>query len=398
MRPRRLPVGVLAGLVLIGCSSSVVPITPEGQPSVDPGAAVQAAEVVDAFVALMANPEVTYRVESELKMGIDAQGHAGLTIAGRYDVQAHDYAGSTSATAVMLEEPATDLYVVAVDGVTHVWEPISNTSTSVDVADAGDRPNALADIEEADLVFMGRTESGLFEFDVRAWLVADPISSWSALRGLGDADVRATSTESHQTRLLLDANGVPGQLSSLWTFSTEGDSAVAQGSVAHRFAAFGLYVAIPENVEIAALMGTSHDIVVGVDETQTFILEPWFDVGPGADDPSAELEVTVEYPEDQPVMLGIEGAILFVSAHDEDGLLALDAVVPFEGGVVDGPAGRQTVEAYYRSCDGNCSILDPPKTFCRTAATLDAGARYNLRVVVRSADPVAADCILTRDA
>jgi hypothetical protein len=165
----------------------------------------------------------------------------------------------------------------------------------------------------------------------------------------------------------------------------------------HRFSAFGLYVSIPEEIEMAPFVGTSHDVVVGVDDTQTIVREPWSDVAPPPDAPSAAIEVMVEYTGDEPLMLGIEGAILFVSSHDAAGALVLDGVVPFEGGEVVGPAGQQTLSAYYRTCSGNCSLLDPPTAFCTTDGRLEADARYDLKVVVTSARPLAAECILTAD-
>jgi hypothetical protein len=374
-----------------------MPFTPEPQPSVAGAELDEAAEVIDAFFALIADPQVTYRVESELEMGMDGQGRPAISIRGQYDVAADAYAGRASGTAVMLESPDSDLYVLADDRETHVWDSIPNARTSVDSRAVRYRPNAVANLAPQDLVFMGRTTDGLFEFDVRPWLFDDPISTWSALGGFGDADVPPTSTESHRTRLLLDAKGVPGELRSSWTFSTEGESAAARGSLVHRFSAFGLYVSIPENIEMAQARGTSHDIVVGVDDTNTIIREPWIDVAPRPEDPSAELEVSVDYADDEPLILGIEGAISFVSSRAVDGSVGLDAVVAFEGGVLNSPPGEQTLEAYYRTCSGHCSVLDPPSTFCATDATLEAGSRYDLRVVITSATPLEADCILTLD-
>jgi hypothetical protein len=97
------------------------------------------------------------------------------------------------------------------------------------------------------------------------------------------------------------------------------------------------------------------------------------------------------------MVLGIEGAIFFVMSHDADGAVVLDAVVPFEGGVVNAPAGQQSLSAYYRTCSGNCSRLDPPSIFCTTDASLEAGAQYDLAVVITSARPMEAHCILTPD-
>jgi hypothetical protein len=85
-----------------------------------------------------------------------------------------------------------------------------------------------------------------------------------------------------------------------------------------------------------------------------------------------------------------------VGSQGADGTLVLDALVPFERGVVNAPTGRQTLEAYYRTCSGSCGFLDSPSTFCAVETVLEADERYELRVVVTSGDPVEADCLLAQ--
>jgi len=384
---------VLAGLVLMACTSSVPPLTPEPQPSVAADEGLEAAEVVDAFLALMADPKVTYRVESEVDMGDDGQGGAAIALRGRYDVAGDDYAGQGESTAVVLDDPNGGVSFLVIDGEAHVRD-FSDVWITVSDPDLGYRPNAVADIAAEDLAFSGRTEDGLFEFDVRPWLFEDPIATWSALGGFDEQAVPTTTMESHRTRLLLDGDGVPVQLTSSWTFWTE-DAERANASLLHRLSDFGLYVSIPEDFEQALFLNTSHDIGFHVDETNTPIREPWYDVAPGPGDPTAELDVAVEFSADEPVMLGMEGAIYFLGSRDADGMLVLDALVPFEGGVVSAPTGEQTLEAYYRTCSGSCGYLDPPTTFCTTETTLEAGAQYELRVVITGGDPLVAECSVT---
>ena len=385
---------VLAGCFLAACSTNVAPLTPEPLPSVAAEVVDEATEVRDAFLALMADPDVTYRVDSEVAMGTSGQGEPAILIQGRHDVAGENYAGSASSTAVALEHPVGHAYVVALPDGTHAWQSETDTWRSVDHPDVGYRPTPVGEIGAEDLLFRGRTADELFEFDVQTWVFGDPIGTWSALGGFGDQQVPSTSTESHRTRLLLDEHGVPVELRSSWTFSSEDDADVAGGSALHRFSAFGLYVSIPEDFETAQFMGTSHDITVGVDDTNTVIREPWFDVGPGPDKPSAELDVTVDFQDDEPVMLGIEGAIFFVGSHEAASRLVLDGIVPFEGGMLNAPPGQQTLEAYYRTCGGHCAALDPPSSFCTIQADLDAGARYELSVIITSGNPVEADCML----
>ena len=358
----------------------------------------EAAEAMDAFLALMEAPDVTYRVESEVEMGSADGGEPAFTLTGWYDVAADDYAGRLSGKAVMLENPRADAYVVSFQGETHSMDPISQAWRVVEGAAVLHRPTALAGLRAQDMVFLGRTADGLLEFDIRRWLFGDPVGTWTAIRDLGDEELPSTAMESHRTRLLLDVNGTPAQLRSSWTFTTDGKSNAAQGSLVLRFSAFGLYVSITGDFGRTVFGGTSHDVIDGVEGANVIVREPWFEVGPAAGEPSAEIAVATEYTGDKPVMLlGLEGAVLFVSSHDAGGALVLDATAPFEGGVVVAPVGDQTVSAYFRTCSGSCAVLDPPTDFCTVTATLEAGARYDLSVVVSSTMPLAARCILTLD-
>ena len=80
-----------------------------------------------------------------------------------------------------------------------------------------------------------------------------------------------------------------------------------------------------------------------------------------------------------PMMLGIEGGVIFLKAATLDGTLVLDRRVDTEDSQPM-PPGDYTITAYYRACDGNCGILDPPVDFCSVGASLAAGSVRMLEV------------------
>jgi hypothetical protein len=126
---------------------------------------------------------------------------------------------------------------------------------------------------------------------------------------------------------------------------------------------------------------TSPDVIVGVDADRVIITEPWVDVL--ADGGTATATLNIVPPSGEvPMVLGIEGAIYFVRSTDADGELILDAIVGHEGGPLEIPAGGQTLTAYYRTCDGSCSLLGEAQDFCATQAEVVEGARYELTVEV----------------
>ena len=134
-------------------------------------------------------------------------------------------------------------------------------------------------------------------------------------------------------------------------------------------------------VEVAA----SHRIIVGIGADHVGITEPLVEAipPPGNDD----VEVRIEFPlPDQPVMLGIEGALAFLRVHAAEGGIIADRIVSFEGETVPMPAGDHTLVVYYRTCDGSCAVLDPPHTFCTLVATLNPGGRYELAVDIQDRD------------
>ena len=90
------------------------------------------------------------------------------------------------------------------------------------------------------------------------------------------------------------------------------------------------------------------------------------------------------------MMLGMEGAIVFLRSHDVDGDVILDRIIHYPEATVPIPVGTQTLVAYYRNCDGNCGLLDPPEDFCSIEADIEPGGTYDFTVAAQG--PAGAAC------
>jgi hypothetical protein len=130
-------------------------------------------------------------------------------------------------------------------------------------------------------------------------------------------------------------------------------------------------------------------VIVGVDADHMIITEELAEVLPPEDGVPASVHLRFETEGDQPVILGIEGAIGFVSAHAPDGSVVLDRMVEMQAGeeVVEMPGGDYLLRLYYRPCDGNCGLLDPAQEFCSIEESFVAGARYDVTVTMQQAGP-----------
>jgi len=341
--------------------------------------------VVDAFLEAMADPEVTYRAVGELRVEPDdGEGRAAISVTTRYDVSGHDYAGHAHVSGHALEPPTVggDFQVVVLDDTAHLYSSNQMATTSVDAPASLRRPDALQSLRADDLVLIGQTDDGHFEFDVLPWIGGDPLGEWADLGAVPGDHLPHTELDSHQSRLLLDEAGVPRRLSTSWSFSVVGESDVVHGTIVDEFAGLGMFVSIapPENMPVV----TSHDVVIGVDAEHVIITEPWREMLPPEGE-TASVDIVLEWP-DEPMMLGIEGAIGFIRSHGQDGRLSMDRIVSLDTDTVDAPVGGQTLVAYYRTCSGNCAILDEPTDFCEVEADIEPGLRYRLTVDILNRD------------
>lgn len=117
-------------------------------------------------------------------------------------------------------------------------------------------------------------------------------------------------------------------------------------------------------------------VIVGSDKDHVIVTQPLVEVLPLIGGDPAALRLAFG-----PVgMLGIEGAIGFVSAHASDGTVVLDRIVSFEGDSVEMLAGAYTVRVYYRACDGSCALLDPAQDFCTIEHSFVAGEEFDVTV------------------
>jgi len=112
------------------------------------------------------------------------------------------------------------------------------------------------------------------------------------------------------------------------------------------------------------------------------VLEPLHEVYPEGS--ANTVQLAVSFADFHGVQLGIEGAVLFLKASTPNGSMVLDRVVDQEGDLQALPPGDYEFVAYYRSCDGNCGLLDPPKEFCSTTQTLEPDRQYWLTVQVKA--------------
>jgi hypothetical protein len=376
----------LLAVVLAACSSAphvTSTSSPRASLAEEPA---ESREAVAAFLELMADPDLTYRVTGELRAGAeDPEGGPAIMVTSRYDIQGDDFGGQLSVRVLKLKY-GSNFMLVRLDGKTDIFDWQSMTTASIENDEALRDPTAVSKLTADDLEFLGMTDDGLFEFQVRPWLAGDPIGDWVEAGVVPDDKLPRTELQSSDTRLLMDKAGVPQRLVTSWTFNVAGKSEPVAGQIVDEFSAFGLYVKL--SVPNGFPMETSHDMIVGVDEDHVVITEPFAEVLP-AGDAVANLDVRFRYP-DQAVMLGIEGAIFFLRSLDADGEVIVDRIVQSPEATVAIPAGAQTLVAYYRPCDGNCGLLDGPQDFCAVEADIEPGRTYELIVAVQ--EPQSAVC------
>jgi hypothetical protein len=342
-------------------------------------------EAVAAFLELMADPDLTYRVTGELRAGAeDPEGGPAIMVTSRYDIRGDDFGGQLFVRVLKLKY-GRNFMLVRLDGETDLFDWQSTTTASIENDEALRDPTAVSKLTADDLEFLGVTDEGLLEFQVRPWLAGDPIGDWVEAGVVPDDKLPRTERQSSDTRLLIDKAGVPQRLVTSWTFNLAGESEPVAGRIVDEFSDFGLYVKL--SVPTGFPMETSHDVIVGVDEDHVVITEPFAEVLP-AGETVADLNLTFQYP-DQPMSLGIEGAIFFLRSLDADGEVILDRIVQSPEATVAIPSGAQTLVAYYSSCDGSCGLLDPPQDFCSVEADIEPGRTYELVVAVQGPESAA---------
>jgi len=130
--------------------------------------------------------------------------------------------------------------------------------------------------------------------------------------------------------------------------------------------------------EVSYAWRMARQIVVGVGADHVAISEPLVEVTPprGPDDAMVRVEYT------DPEMLGIEGVAQFLKATTPQGTVVLDRIVGQDGGQERIPPGAYVLTAYYRACDGNCDVLDPPESFCSVDAVVAPNDTFQLVVSI----------------
>lgn len=126
-------------------------------------------------------------------------------------------------------------------------------------------------------------------------------------------------------------------------------------------------------------------MITGVGADHVAITEPLREIVPRvAPDASRIAIVFTHYGADE-VMLGVEGAVLFLRATTFEGEVVLDRIVRPIGDVQRLVSSDYWLTAYYRACYGNCSMLDPATDIC-TAADVSIGDSGRFELIVNVKD------------
>jgi hypothetical protein len=383
---RRATPLVVGGLLIVGCSlqrafesaqpvaSNVPASPPEAAASAAPPEAADAEAVKLAFLGRMGSTEVTYHVEGHVSiLPRDSDLEVGY-VDTKYDVSGDDYAGFVRMRGDEVTSNG-DYFVTVLDGTADVV--VGSDVIRTDVVPSQRLANPYRSLQPDDLVFREMTADGLFSYTVVPWISGEPVGEWVDFGAAEAPTLAGASVESHDTRLTLDAEGIPHQLTSSWTFATAQGGPRWRGTLVDDYAWFGLWVSIMAPDPMRFWAPTRHDLIVGVDADHEVITEPWIPVMPAGE--TATLDVSFPQP-DHPILLGIEGAIPFLTAYALDGSVSAQQKAGFEGSAVTMPAGEYTLAVSYRACDGNCGLLDPPHDWCSVDVDLVADARYSLVV------------------
>ncbi len=123
-------------------------------------------------------------------------------------------------------------------------------------------------------------------------------------------------------------------------------------------------------------------VITGVDANHVVTTAPLVQVTPAPHADDAEVRVTVVRKASTTML--IEGGVDFIRAHTSDGGVILDRILHEPVDTIALPPGDYVLEAYYRSCDANCGLLDPEKEYCTSEETLEAEGRYRLEITVQN--------------
>ncbi len=123
-------------------------------------------------------------------------------------------------------------------------------------------------------------------------------------------------------------------------------------------------------------------VITGVDANHVITTAPLVQVTPAPHPNDAEVRVTVVRKPSTTTLS--EGGVDFVRAYASDGGVILDRILHEPVDTIALPPGDYVLEAYYRSCDANCGLLDPKKEYCTSEGTLEAEGRYRLEITVQN--------------
>ena len=226
------PAAILLAVALAGCGSAPdVTSTPAPRASVGAEDLAKSRDAAAAFLELMADPDLTYRVTGELRAGAeDPEGGPAIMVTSSYDIRGDGYAGQLFVRVRELNY-GRGFMLVRLDRKAHLFDWESMTTSSIENEEALRDPTGVSELTADDLEFLGVTDEGLFEFQVLPWLAGDPIGEWVEVGAVPDDKLPRTERQSSDTRLLIDEAGVPQRLVTSWTFNLAGDSDSVAGRI-----------------------------------------------------------------------------------------------------------------------------------------------------------------------
>jgi hypothetical protein len=365
-------------------AESPAPTAAPPSPDPRPSDAPTGEQALARFLAVMAEPDVTYRLATEMELEPDrSDGAAAAVIRHAFDVRGDDYAGVVHLTGHLYQAVGMNDFVElrVREDVVQLEDPHGALAEVPEPAGLSE-PNPFVGRTSQDFVIVNEPGEGDVELDVIPWLWGDPLHPLLGLGLAAGPDVGPMSVVDHETRLIIGSDGVPHRLTSAWTFTNGDDPRQLQGTLEAEFLWFGLYVAINPLDGPYVSRPSSHEIRLGDGEEGW---APWFEVIPAG--PTATLTVRVDRPENLP--WGIEGAIDFLAVRDADGTLLFDRKVALRSPPADIviPVGVITLAPYTRTCSGWCSVLDDAQVLCEVDGSVAAGERYELRITAADDGP-----------
>jgi hypothetical protein len=215
----------IVALAVTGCAGGARPGSATVEPSevstASPSASASMTPqaIRTAFIARVTDPDVAFHAEYQLGMTLTTED-GDLRATGDQSV---DVVGESSSARLELTAGTGEsllIEAIVVDGRTYLrtddlpWSDISLETASFG---AGMEPNPFAELDESRLTYIGTTDDGLHEFDIRGWILGEVVDPFA---DDFDPDVyEGITPSSTRTRVMLDDTGMPHSLEVSYAFT-----------------------------------------------------------------------------------------------------------------------------------------------------------------------------------